>query len=209
MAEYAMQEMNLPNSEGEQVLYPRMVLNRQVDTAYIAKRLASQTTFTAAEVIGLLMGLSDELSFHLAEGSPVKLEGIGIFTPALALHKGKERETGEEGEAKRNAQSIYVGGVNFRPEKSLLKDINRQCELERSKGKFKRSSQKYTPEQRLELAKQYLDSHPFMRIADYAAITGLRKTAASIELKQWLLLPDSGIATSGRGTHKVYVKKPG
>lgn len=206
MAKYEMQEMNLPNDEGKRVLYPRLVLGERITTKYMAKMLAQQTTFSAAEVTALLMGLSDQMPFCLSEGNPVKLEGIGTFTPTVALRRGKDRESGEEEDEKRNAQSLFIGGVNFRPEKSFLKDINQKCTLERSRHKFKRSSKKYTPEQRLELAKKYLDTHPYMRIADYVTLTGLRPTKASLELKQWARQPESGISTSGRGTHKVYIK---
>lgn len=205
MAEYQMQEMNLPDKDGKRVLYPRIVRGQRVDTAFIAKMLSQSTTFTVAEVIGLLQGLADQISNQMSYGRSVKLDGIGIFTPSLALQKDKERETGEEGSVKRNAQSIMIGGINFRPEKQFIRNANRQCMLKRSQHKFKRSSQKYTPDQRLEIARQYLSLHPFMKIADYASLTGLRHTAASLELKQWSVQPESGISASGRGTHKVYI----
>ena len=44
MAEYEMQEMNLPNKEGKRVLYPRLVQRGQADTDYIAKTLAQDGT---------------------------------------------------------------------------------------------------------------------------------------------------------------------
>ncbi|MDR2920448.1 MAG: HU family DNA-binding protein [Tannerella sp.] len=205
MAEYQMQEMNLPDKDGKRVLYPRIILSQRVDTASIAKMLSQSTTFTVAEVIGLLQGLADQISNQMSYGRSVKLDGIGTFTPSLTLRKGKERETGEEGSVKRNAQSIRVGDIHFRPEKTFISNTNRQCVLERSQHRFVRSSQKYTPDQRLEMARQYLSSHPYLRIADYAALTGLRHTAASLELKQWSRQPESGISASGRGTHKVYI----
>lgn len=207
MPEYEMQEMNLPNKDGKKVLYPRLVLSGQIDTEYIAKMLAHDTSFTTADVIGLLQGLADQLSSHMSYGRSVKLDGIGIFTPSLSLREGKERETGEEKDTRRNAQSIMVGGVSFRPEKKLVRNINRQCEFVRSQRKFKRSSQQYTPAQRLKMAQEYLGSHPYLRVADYVAITGLRSTTASKELRQWSNQPDSGICSSGRGTHKVYIKE--
>lgn len=206
MAEYEMQEMNLPDKDGKKVLYPRIVLSQRVDTAYIAKILSQSTTFTVAEIIGLLHGVADQMASQMSMGRPVKLDGIGTFTPSLALHKDKERETGEEGSVKRNAQSIRIGGINFRPEKQLVRNTNRQCVLKRSQHKFMRSSQKYTPDQRLEMARQYLTSHPYIRIADYVALTGLRRTAAALELKQWSNQPESGIDSSGRGVHKVYIR---
>ena len=205
MAEYEMQEMNLPNKEGKHVCYPRLLLRGQVDAEYIAGRLAQGSTFQHGEIIGLLRGLSDEIAHQLAQGKSVKLDGIGTFTAALALREDREQEIAEEKGSRHNAQSIRVSGVNFRAEKEFVFETARYCKLERAQRKFLRSSQKYTPEQRLKLAQEYLADHPFLTIKCYAELTGLRPTTASYELKKWADQPDSGISTSGRNTHKVYV----
>ena len=60
----------------------------------------------------------------MAEGRSVKIDGIGTFTASLVpLYKDKEREGAEEGSEHRNAQSIYVGNVNFRVDKIMLRRI--------------------------------------------------------------------------------------
>ena len=205
MAEYEMQEMNLPNKEGKRVLYPRLVQRGQADTEYIARVLSQRSSFSKGAVAGLLQELADELAYQMGQGKSVKLDGIGTFVPALALREDKERETSEENSTHRNARSIIVGGINVRPEKSLISDTNYHCELERSQQKFHRSSQKFTPEQRLQRTKQYLSEHPYMTVRDYCRLTGLRHTTASLELKLWTGQPKTAITTSGRGTHKVYI----
>lgn len=207
MAEYEMQEMNLPNKEGKRVLYPRLVQRGQADTDYIAKTLAQKSAFSKGDVVGLLQELGEELAYQMGQGKSVKLDGIGTFVPSLALRADKERKTGEEDSTRRNARSIVVGSINFRAEKELLRNTNYNCELERSQQKFHRSSQKYSPEQRLERAQQYLTQHPFMTVSDYANLNGLRHTTASLELRKWAEQPESNIGTSGRGTHKVYVRR--
>nr|WP_302828844.1 HU family DNA-binding protein [uncultured Bacteroides sp.] len=205
MAEYEMQEMNLPNKEGKRVLYPRLVQRGQITAEDIAKKISQKSTFSKGDILGLLDELADELAYQMGEGKSVKLERIGTFVASLCLRDGKERETGKEEESRRNARSIAVGDIKFRPDKALLQETNLNCNLERSQHKFRRSSQRYTPEERLERARNYLAEHPYMTVGDYCAITGLRRTAASLELRQWADQPDSGIGRSGRGTHKVYV----
>lgn len=145
MAEYEMQEMNLPNKEGKRVLYPRLVQRGQANTEYIARVLSQRSSFSKGAVAGLLQELADELAYQMGQGKSVKLDGIGTFVPALALREDKERETSEEDSTHRNARSIIVGGINFRPEKSLISDTNYHCELERSQQKFHRSSQNSLP----------------------------------------------------------------
>ena len=50
----------------------------------------------------------------------------------------------------------------------------------------------------------YIDS---VRTSSCNINTGLLQTAATKELKQWADLPESGIDITGRGSHRVYVKK--
>ena len=54
MAEYEMQEMNLPNKDGKRILYPRLVQSGQASTDYIAKILSEKSSFTRGDIKGLL-----------------------------------------------------------------------------------------------------------------------------------------------------------
>ena len=102
-----------------------------------------------------------------------------------------------------------MGGVNFRVDKDLIRETNGWCDLKRAPWKPVRSSRKYTAEQRLALAKAYLEEHPYLTVSDYRQLTGLLQTAATTELRKWAHTSGTGIETSGRGNHKVYVKSEG
>lgn len=207
MATYEMQESNLPGKDGERVLFPRMRLWGQMDLDEITKNICRASTFTPGDVKGLVQALSEEIARGMAEGRSVKIDGIGVFTPALGLREGFERETGKEGERRRNATSICVSRIHFRADKELLQETARHCRLERSAWKFRKSSTRYTPEERLRLAKEHLETRPYITVADYAALTGLLRNAAAKELRRWAEDKSSGIGSSGRGTHKVYVRR--
>ena len=97
MAEYEMQELSLPNGEGKRVLYPRMVIRQQASLEQIAERIQHASTYSKGEIIGLVQELARQIAAEMAEGKSVKIDGLGVFTPALGLRKDKERETGEEG----------------------------------------------------------------------------------------------------------------
>ena len=86
--------------------------------------------------------------------------------------KGKERENPDGSGTKRNAASIRVGSIGFRVDKELVDETDRHCTLERSPEKATRHLSKYTPEERLALAKRYLEKHPSMTLDVYAALTG-------------------------------------
>lgn len=206
MARYDMQEMGLPHKDGKPVLYPRMVLDGKISSERIAEELADGTTFNAGEVNGLLMALADKMAWHMGHGYSVKLEGIGTFTPSLGIRKEKEREEASPDATRRNARSIEVAGVNFLPEKEFVDSTDQCCDLERASKSFRRSSDRYTPEQRLEIAKKYVEENPYLTVRNYISMTGLRRTAATEELRAWASQPDSGIDIAGFGSHRVYVR---
>lgn len=207
MAEYEMQTSNLPNEEGEKVLFPRMKLWGQVDLDYLASHINYASTFTPGDIIGLAKALTQAIAYEMGQGHSVKIDGLGVFSPTLGLRDGLERESGEKGGHKHNAMSICVKNINFRADKELIHETGMSCTLNRSKWKFNQSSKQYTTEQRLKMAQDYLETHPLLKVTDYCKLTGLLRNAAARELKQWAEMPETGIDYTGRGSHKVYIKR--
>lgn len=207
MAKYIMQEMADLNNEGKTLLYPRMMMTRCCETDELVEWAAKGTTFNTGEVKGAITLLAEGLARMMAQGRSVRIEGIGLFTPSLSLKKGKEREEADGSGTHRNANSIEVGSVNFRPDKELMLELNGQCELERQPGRFRCKVSKYTPEQRLALAQTYLNTHSILRIEEYASMTGLNRCTAGKELRKWGATAGSGIMPEGRGAHRIYVRR--
>ena len=156
MAEYNMQELNLPGEDGKRILYPRMKLYGQVDLETITEKIAYASSFTRGDIIGLVQAITDEIAYQMGQGYSVKIDNLGVFTPALGLRQDRERETGEEGDTKRNAVSICLKDIHFKVDKELLYRTARHCHLKRSTDKFQRSSQVFSPQERLERAKEIL-----------------------------------------------------
>lgn len=205
MAEYNMQEMTLPNEEGKRILYPRMKLYGQVDLDAIINNVSYASSFTRGDVIGLIRAITDEIANQMGAGYSVKIDNLGVFTPALGLRKDVERESGEEGDTRRNAASICLKDIHLKADKELLHNTARHCHLKRSTEKFQQSSQMFSPQERLERAKAYLKENAFMTLADYCRLNGVLRSSASRELREWIAQPESGIDYKGRGTHKIYV----
>ena len=109
-------------------------------------------------------------------------------------------------ETKRNARSLRLTGINYRADKVLVKKANRHCKLERA-GESRLHHTPYSKEERLKLAHQYLEEHGAMRVVEYMELTGLSRTKATLELKEFRQDDSSGITYIGRGSAKVYVKK--
>lgn len=206
MAQYAMQEVNDLHNEGETLLYPRMVIEGCFDMDEVICRVARTTTFSSGDVKGVLEAVRLEMAYMMASGYSVRLDGIGTFTPSLALRKGKERET-PDGESRRNAMSIKVGSINFRVDKEWVSEVDSNCHLTRKTGGYKRHVSKYTPEERLALAQRYLETHSELTVLGYAYLTGLSRTTAGRELRRWHETEGSGIGIKGFGSHRVYVRE--
>ena len=121
MAMYVMEEMPDIHGTGEQVLYPRFAMMDQVSTEELIRQIASSSGFNVGDVEGVITQIGIEMAHQMAEGKSVKLDGIGTFSPSLALCKDKEREKAGEGETHRNARSIVVGNVNFRVDRKMIR----------------------------------------------------------------------------------------
>lgn len=207
MAKYFMQEMPDMRKEGETLLYPRMEITGTCETEELVETCIKGSTFNRGEVRGALDLIAGTMARFMAEGRSVRIEGIGLFTPTLTLKKGKEREDAQGNSPRRNAASIEIGGINFRADRTLISETNSHCDLERGSSVKKCRRPKNTAEERLAIAKKYLEENPFLTVTEYSKLVELNRTTAAKELKAWATDKESGITMKGLGTHKVYVKR--
>ena len=209
MAQYIKQEMpNLNGTEEPQVYY-RLKTNRNINSKEFVKHISRNgSAIDRGEIEGILIRIADGLAELLGNGYSVTLDGVGTFKAGLGLKRDKEMDSFEEDETKRNARSLQLTNVNFRADKTLVREANRRCKLERY-GESSLRKSPYTKEQRLQLALEYLEKNSAMHIADYMQLTGLSRTTATLELKSFRQDPTSGITFVGRGSNKVYVKTCG
>jgi len=147
--------------------------------------------------------VSSKLALSMAEGKSVKISGIGTFYAQLGLRGDALQDAFELGESTRNAKSIQVTGVAYRADEELVVKTQGKCHLVRG-GVSRLKKSKYSYEERIELARQFLEKKPLMRVADYATLTGLSKTTASKELLKVVKDPDSGITSIGKRSQKFY-----
>jgi len=206
MAQYIKQEMpNLNGTEEPQVYY-RLKTNRNISSKEFVKHISrNDSAVDRGEIEGVLIRIADGLAELLGNGYSVTLDGVGTFKAGLGLKRDKEMDSFEEDETKRNARSLQLTSINYRADKTLVREANRRCKLERY-GESRLRKSPYTKEQRLQLALEFLDKNSAMRIGDYMQLPGLSRTTATMELKAFRQDPASGITFVGRGSQKVYVK---
>ena len=207
MAKYIKQEMPDITGKGVHQVYYRMQTERNIGAAEFVEEVAGLGTgLSEGAVTYVLEQMVQTMARLLADGHTVTIGGLGTFRTAIGVMEGKEQDTFDADEPKRNAQSIEVKGVNFRADKALVKDIRVQCRLERGKeSRLHRSP--YTREERLARALAFMEEHTVLRVPDYVRLTGLSRTTASLELRELCQDPTSGIRSMGQRASKVYIKR--
>ena len=207
MAKYIKQELPDLQQTGEQKVYYRLKTSRNIDTHEFVRSLScSFNGMKEGDIIRVLMATADHLGELLGEGYSVTLDGIGNFKVTIGLEENKELDTLDGNETKRNARSLQLKGVNYRADKELIKKASQHCKLERE-GIARIHRSPYTKEERLKLALEHLEKYGAMKVANYMELTGLSRTAATLELQEFRRDTTSGIDFIGRGSAKVYVKR--
>ena len=83
---------------------PKLTLNQTAGLDKIVEWMSSRTGLNKSEVMMVLQELSEGILFFNRQGTPVKLPGVGTFTPSI------------------NRKGTYK--VNFRADQALKKGMN-------------------------------------------------------------------------------------
>ena len=205
MAKYIKKEIADLNGKGTTQAYYRLKTWRKLDSEEFAERCHSlHPSFSKGLISGVLDAVVDQLAYEISNGFSVKIDGLGTFSAKLGVRKDKEMDNFETGSKKLNAKSIEVTGVSLRVDKKLIKEIDRNCDLERGEEERLQTS-KMSLEERIEKARQFIKKNGFMRVNDYAILTGLSYSTASRELRRLASDPTSGITSQGHRSSKLYV----
>lgn len=205
MAKYIKQEIADMRGTGETKAYYRMKSIRNIGMDEFIEIMTRHGGLTRGTAIAALTQASETLAELMGMGYTVSIDGLGTFKATVGLRRFKEMDSIEGDDPKRNAQSLCVDGVNIKADKQLVKQVGMKCKLERSHTSRLRKSP-YTREERLARALKFIEEKGFMRLSDYVRLTGLSRTTACRELQELCKDSTSGIDTSGRRVHKVYVK---
>ncbi len=195
-----MRELPELNGIGKGKKHPKILHTDQISLHSIAAEISEGTSFGTGEVEGLIATLADRIARYTARGYSVKVDGIGIFSARLGFRPGTEPK--EDDRTQRNAQSIRIAGLNFRPDRKLLTTANGHLRLERTPAPKAPTPVTQSREARLEIAISHLQTHSILTIREYATLTGLGRTAAGRELRHFRSI--GSLSTRGSGAHLLY-----
>lgn len=201
---YVKQEFTDLNAKGAPQHYFKPVLETHVDWNELIFRMRYHNQgLTEGEIVSVMEQLQKTLSELLAEGHSVEVGGIGNFTPTLGLKEGKEMDSLDGDETKRNAQSIKIDGINIVADKKLVEKVEHMSHLEYG-GTIRLRQQIYTKEERLEKAIEFIQANGAMRLSDYCNLVNVSHTQSSKELREFANNPETGIIRQGRKALLVY-----
>ncbi len=207
MAEYLRQEMAKGMGNGQSLAYYRMRNYQNWDMDDVADYLVRNAGVKRGEVLGMAALLSEAIRDILAMGNTVTVDGLGTFRVSLGMVDGKEVEgLDEEDEERRNARSVRVRGVRFRPDRKLVKGLNGIIHLHRCEDQGV-TQPEGTAEERQARALALIDEQGSLTVLDYMKLTGLNRNAATRELRHWREQDGSPVTVKGRAPHRVYVRR--
>ena len=202
-AKYIKREIPDLNGTGRTQAYYQMELKPMSFESFVSQ-CAREGNMEESQILAVMSLVSEKLALCMAEGFSVKLDGIGTFNAKLGVRSDMLQDAFEPGEPSHNAKSIGVTGVAYRADKDLIRSTRHKCVLERG-GVSRIKKSKFTLEERIEKARDFLQKNMFMRVPDYMRLTGLSRTTASQELRKLAIDPSTGITSRGQRSQKYYV----
>ena len=215
MANYVIKEMPTGMGNGKKGrLYPKMQVYTEFDYDKVVELVHTNSpAFSEATVRGVLDTLTVVMKSYLPTGHTMKIDNLGVFSLSLEfadneLETVNQQETQEtQGtESKKKYHHVRVKGVNFKVEKKLVDEINKENTFERTNGTTT-SPSPYSPEERLQRALNHIDKHGFITLQEYANLNRLSYSSASRELAKLVANPSSGVKAKGAASHKVWVRR--
>lgn len=188
---YHIQE--LPQMRGEeQRIFPKLETYSVFDNEKMVERIALESGLQEGTVMAVLNALPKALKNILLEGHTCKLDGIGTFSVSLTFDSEKE---------------VTINRLNLKVDTNFMDELRKEAEFEKvqpevvpvkpSKGRI---------DEHVSLVHEWLQTHPFITLQEYANLVEVSYTTASRELKAICQNPSFGITSKGKKQTKVWVK---
>lgn len=208
MINYILQEVPDITGKDKRKVYPKFVLNNQINFDSFVKRLCDvERAFSETTVKSVIQAVGRQLVEHLSMGHSVKLDGIGVFSISLEFYDDKPTEITDEND-KMMYRGVRVRDWTLKTEPETLRQLRRKTKCSRMEsGVRKLTKNQLTLEQRIENVLKVIDSKGFLTIADYVIANHVCRSSASTELKRICAMADSPITTTGQGSHKVWIRR--
>ena len=199
MANYVIKEMPAGMGNGKKGReFPKMQVYTEFNYDKVVELVHTNSpAFSEATVRGVIDTLAVVMKSYLPMGHTMKIDNLGVFSLSL--------EFDDENPEIAKYHHVRVKGVNFKVDRKMVDEINKENSFERIAGKQTVQSP-YSQDERLKRALQHIGKHGFITLQEYSNINSLSYTTASRELAKLVANPQSGIKAKGAGSHKVWIQ---
>lgn len=207
MAKYTLQEMPDMDGKGKRKVYPKMMVNKTIDTDELLEKMKGYNNAIPTSVVGAVIDeLGDMLVRMLSMGYNVKLDGIGSFSVSLGFTDKKTDELTDDGD-KMAYRKVGVKDVRFTADRKLTDRLRDETELQRAEmGVNTIRKPRQTTAEHVGQALRIIRDNGFITLSEYANACNISRTAASRELKTLTQGEDSPLKAQGNGSHKIWVE---
>ena len=191
-------------------IFPKMQVYSEFDNDKVVELINKYSpAFSQGTIRGVLDTLSNVMKAYLPMGHSLKINNLGVFSLSLQFSDNKADTNTQEttqAEPKTKYRHVEIKGINFKADKKLVKEMNKENSFEHTSSNPVPSSS-YTPQERLQRALQHIDKNRFITLQEDANLNDLSRSSASRELVAFVNDPSSGITTKGAGSHKFWVRR--
>ena len=209
MANYVIKEMPAGMGNGKKGrIFPKMQIYTEFDYDKVVELVHTNSpAFSKATIRGVLDTLAVVMKSYLPMGHTMKIDNLGVFSLSLefADDNPDNQQQVQEAEPKTKYRHVKAKGINFKVDRKLVDEINKENTFRHSPSTPTTHSP-YSLEERLQRALRHIDKHGFITLQEYANLNRLGYSTASRELAKLVANPQSGIKAKGAASHKVWVR---
>lgn len=162
------------------------------DTEFLCTLISESSSFSSADVKGILEALASWMAFYLGEGNSIELEGLGHFSPTLKTREYRD----ENGKSQRH---VHIDTISYRCSPSLKKEI-RKARLEEIK---RETHPPFSPAERKENIEAYIRKNISINCKTCTDINKCTRYAALQDLKE--LVDEKRLLQVGKGKQHIYI----
>ena len=161
---------------GEDRQYVRLVQHESISEKQLQARIQDRCSLTKGDVAAVLAELHDTVIEELASGNRVFIPGIGYFSLSASLEMPEDKP-----DKKITGREVRVTGINFRPEATLLQEVQRDVHFVRSR--LSSQSNQYSDEEMLAKIREYMKDNRYITSRIMCRQFGLTRYATDKWLK--------------------------
>lgn len=173
-------------------LHARLVNQTTIRTGFIIEEVSEMSSFSSADVKGMLEALRNRLEFHLKNGESVELEGLGTFSVSLKCPPSVTEKEITPGK-------VSFHKVNFRCAKALRSKLQ-SMKMERSTDGSRLKG--FSSDKRKQHILAYLEREGTISTYICRSINGCSKYLALKDLKE--LIDEGKIIRLGKKENSQY-----